>query len=1039
MNKKGYYLNDPPDEEQPISHTSGTLSRVRGTARWKEASGSQVALPPVSLLSTDDSLRRCVESVCAQLGLRLTFDPEGAASIIDPGVGAERIRAWAPKASAAAIIHSQGFPGFALLALRLSRGTFVEDPRVAPESLRTHLTESLVLDSARRERRAFPRAPGSGVQLIEPLGAELVDVSPYGARLRISKPVPNLVVLRLRVAFEQSNFEDEIQCQVVERIDVGDQIELRLRFARLRRDSQQELFRIAKAHLFCRTISEMHAQCESGDAEGYRRVLDVHRLTQILCQLADEEAEVRFAHMARGRVQVGTVVRVETHKRLLVVRVSNPELGDIADRVCYSTAAANGTWLMDGYLVGRGEDEIVLTFPNACVAAELRAQDRLFLGPSSALRVRVHGEDFPVTDVSARGFSFHVPQAESWTIPAARLDVCFDLGDGTVHGEHVLVRNARAATTGLIVGCTFGEPRNGPSDAVTPIVREEVTETVTSIEQMDRTYESQKVRFMAVGDRQVVGLWTETLSRSRERLVLIVPPAWAKTKESVSLLSQFFCATFDRSNRHVAVLRFDYTDALGESEKAPEFQTPGQETLGLTFSRCVENIHGAISYACSRCPGAVIALIGMSFSGPLVLRAAVENPSVALLFQLMGASDNQELVRRASGGIDFVNRYRAGIRTGPQNVLGVLSDTDRWVADGLRSELLHLQSAQADAAKLNIPLLWIHGRHDAFVSEERIRSVMDFAGSSERRLVVLPCGHVPTKTAEALMSYVPIADYLLRRNGGSKPVFAAPSRDLAAQVARLEWHEAPRAGLPSPRQYWHDYMLGQSEISLGFDVLAMTREYHELMRLQCALLEHKGGDVVHDVGGGLGHSLLYLGSGTAVHIYDLVPEALEAAKRRGATLGGIIEATEWDAENGSVPEALGNATHILMSLFLSCLADANKFLCRLSDHLRPGTRIVASTMRPDADLSGVYTGLLRDIAAGEVTAGGYSQRELIDAVREYMNSAAWLLRLADEGTFRLFDEAEFRSLFEKAGFGVLAVHRTFGSPERALVLVGEKR
>ncbi|MGA7123528.1 MAG: hypothetical protein WBY94_25720, partial [Polyangiaceae bacterium] len=361
--------------------------------------------------------------------------------------------------------------------------------------------------------------------------------------------------------------------------------------------------------------------------------------------------------MARGRVQVGAVVRIEAQKRMVVVRLARAELGGVAERVCYSSAGANGTWLMDGYVLGQTQEEVTLTFPSACVAAEQRAQDRLFLGQSSALRVLVHKRAFPVTDLSARGFSFHVPEAGSWTIPAARLDVSFELGDGTSHLEHVLVRNARAAPTGLIVGCTFGEARNRSVDSPPPVVREEVTDLIGSIRQVDRVYRGEKVTFRSARDRKIVGLWTETSTSSPRKLVLVVPPAWAKTKESVSLLAQFFCATFDQSKRHVAVLRFDYTEALGESEKSAEFGTPGQETLGLTFSGCVDNIHAAVSYASSRCPGAEIALIGMSFSGPLVLRAATENSAVGLLFELMGASDIQDLVRRASGGVDYVNRY----------------------------------------------------------------------------------------------------------------------------------------------------------------------------------------------------------------------------------------------------------------------------------------------------------------------------------------------------------------------------------------------
>jgi len=998
--------------------------------------------PTLSLLTRDDLLGHAVEEECRELGVSVQYESGGAAVLIDPGVGPELIRTWSRADSTVetAVIRSASAPAAVLLALRLCRGTLIEDPRRSPERLRAYLSQTLVLEDGKRDRRAYPRAQGSGVRVLDPPGAELVDISPYGARIRLPPGDETPVAVRLRVQFDQRAGVDEIHCQVVERLVFEGFSELRLRFAKLAPESQQELLRIAKADVLCRTIAEVHGECEAGDVDGYRRVIDVRTLATVLSGLAQERATVQFATLVQGRPQVGTVTGADAARRLLTVAMA--KMGaqqSISQRVCYSVAGAQGSWLMDGHVVGVTRDEVTLTFPSACLAAEHRAQDRLQLGLASSLRVRVAGQSAPVTDLSARGLSFFVREGHTWATQAARLEVELDLGDGTVHRELLLVRNARSARGGLIVGGTFVDLREAPPPVSTPLVCEELSASAVAIREVDQRYPSEKVRFLSSGGRRVVGLWTETRHHGGPCQVVVVPPAWAKTKESMTLLAQFLCATFDQAGRHLAVLRFDYTEALGESERSPQFDTAGHETLGLTMTGCVEAIHAAVNYAGSRLPEAALSLVGMSFSGPLALRAAVENNRVSALFEVMGASDIQDLVRRATGGIDYVNRYRAGLRTGQQNVLGILSDTDRWVGDAIRAELVYLQSTQADAAKLSVPLIWVHGRHDAFVDEDRIRSVLEFSGASERQLHLVPCGHVPTKTAEALLSYVPVASWLLRRVGAPL-AYAAPSEALLAEATQQEWATAPRSGLPSPRNYWRDYMLGHSEGSLGFDVLTMTREYRELMRLQTALLELATDGELHDLGGGLGHSLGYVRRGVRVHLYDLVPELLEQAQRRANDLGVALHTHEWDAEAPSLPEPLRPATHILMSLFLSSLSNPASVLARVAAHVSPGTKVVASTMRPDADLSGVYANLLRDIAAGDVPAPpGSSRPELVKGVRDYMSSAAWLLRLADEGTFHFFEESGFAALFEQAGFEVLSLHRTFGSPERALVLVGEKR
>lgn len=124
-----------------------------------------------------------------------------------------------------------------------------------------------------------------------------------------------------------------------------------------------------------------------------------------------------------------------------------------------------------------------------------------------------------------------------------------------------------------------------------------------------------------------------------------------------------------------------------------------------------------------------------------------------------------------------------------------------------------------------------------------------------------------------------------------------------------------------------------------------------------------------------------------------------------------------------------------MSLFLSALPDPQGFLTVLRDQLPPGARVVASTIRPDADLSKVVTQLLEDLSFGRVPPiAGMTLADSIDAVRDYVNSAAWLLRLEEEGTFRFYDEVAFRGLFENAGFVVDHTQPSFGPPYQAWVL-----
>ena len=124
-----------------------------------------------------------------------------------------------------------------------------------------------------------------------------------------------------------------------------------------------------------------------------------------------------------------------------------------------------------------------------------------------------------------------------------------------------------------------------------------------------------------------------------------------------------------------------------------------------------------------------------------------------------------------------------------------------------------------------------------------------------------------------------------------------------------------------------------------------------------------------------------------------------------------------------------------MSLFLSALPDPASFLRNLASSVPSGAVVVASTFNPDVETSVFYVRFLDRLRAGSVDIPpGFSKDSFLTAVRDYMNSAAWLVRLAEEGTFHFFSEDEFQQLFVDAGFTVLECHRAFGPPHQATML-----
>jgi len=130
---------------------------------------------------------------------------------------------------------------------------------------------------------------------------------------------------------------------------------------------------------------------------------------------------------------------------------------------------------------------------------------------------------------------------------------------------------------------------------------------------------------------------------------------------------------------------------------------------------------------------------------------------------------------------------------------------------------------------------------------------------------------------------------------------------------------------------------------------------------------------------------------------------------------------------------------ILASLMLSYLFNPEETLHELHRALKPGGRLVASTVKPDTDISTIFMDFVEGVNSGRIPPPeGLERERFIEELRTYTGSAAFLLRLAEEQTFHLFTEKDLRAMFEAVGFHTLEVRQSFGDPPQAFVCVAVK-
>jgi len=258
---------------------------------------------------------------------------------------------------------------------------------------------------------------------------------------------------------------------------------------------------------------------------------------------------------------------------------------------------------------------------------------------------------------------------------------------------------------------------------------------------------------------------------------------------------------------------------------------------------------------------------------------------------------------------------------------------------------------------------------------------------------------------------------------------------------------------PNLRGFWKDYLIGRDE-TLGIELMTSISPYREMMRRQLEALELTAESRVADLGSGMGAFVLHLlnESGVkpaVVFELDYVREALLRARGRceqHATPSEMeISFLECDLAAGSrepgVPLRDGSVDAVLAGLLISYLPEPLQLLGEAHRILKPGGRIVISSLRRDADMSRLYRDGVVELREGRAreALGARSAEKIDELARAYLNQASRLLDFEEEGTFRFWDPAELVDLVKSAGFSGVASQRSLGTPPQAVIVSAVRR
>lgn len=124
---------------------------------------------------------------------------------------------------------------------------------------------------------------------------------------------------------------------------------------------------------------------------------------------------------------------------------------------------------------------------------------------------------------------------------------------------------------------------------------------------------------------------------------------------------------------------------------------------------------------------------------------------------------------------------------------------------------------------------------------------------------------------------------------------------------------------------------------------------------------------------------------------------------------------------------------VVASLFLSYIASPGSVLRQLYRALKPSGMILISTMKPDSDVSIIFTDFVRGVRGHT-----HGDATLLEGARGMLNDAAGLFSLEEEGYFRFYSADELCALLQAAGFSDLRVVSALGVPAQATIVTAIK-
>ena len=507
---------------------------------------------------------------------------------------------------------------------------------------------------------------------------------------------------------------------------------------------------------------------------------------------------------------------------------------------------------------------------------------------------------------------------------------------------------------------------------------------------------------------------------SSQSPVVIISPGYGETKREYITMAYYF------ASNGFHVLRYDHTNHVGESDG---------EHVQTTLSTMRKDLGAVIDYVDRRWPTSPRGIVATSLSGRVAIKTVAHDVKVDFLYLITPIVDMRNTLQ-AVHQEDLIATYETGKQKGVTNVLGFNVELDDWLSDAVHGQYSNLETTCQDISGIQIPVVIVNAEHDAWVQLEATKSVIDCLAERLKQWMMIPRGlhRILENPKQARVVYRELVrdaqgEWASDQQGAQ---WHEPTRKAIGLQNKIEREQKKARDLPIELSgFWKDYLE-------NFHYIVNFSDYQQLLDHMHRLLgPMNSGEKILDAGcgnGNFGSFLLKKEQGKHlqnrmtdnIHFeyvgIDFVPTALQHARKTYETSCRTMTSScqkndVQDSENGyafhcadlNKPLPFKDATFdkVVSNLVLGYLDDPAKTIHELMRVLTPGGTLVFTNLKPNSDLSRIFTNFIQET----------SQTEEIEEAKQLLNNSGKIREAEGEGLFRFLDAEELEELVCMASEG----------------------